>query len=860
MKRSLSHRQPLIAAHASRFRAIVIAGGLLTLLFVAFIALIVRPFPVLASTEDQLIEVLSYEDTTCYSLLWNQAEDDPVNHWYKTAHIAISIPYTGVIEEATLLLRSSNVAARESARHPIFINDVDTGYAPPPDDDHICANTGPADIIEYPLDLTKVPINPGVNIVTLTAADTTDTWGANYVAIRVRGYDIKGGRFESIIFPGEGGQGVNAELLLPYDYDSQERPLLVLFHGWRGAPIDPYFTDYTPAALEQGWIVASPQQRGQNALGPGGQPLASLRSQHDAIKLVAYMKAHYRIDPDRIYVGGFSMGGMMSGVMAAKYPDTFAAAVTHMAITDLRDWYYEVGEYRQSQIITETGGAPSEVPFEYDRRSPTELASNLKNTPIAIVHGISDTVVPPHQAQDFYDAIMAHDPVRAELRWYEGGHDPSQTPPFGGAWAVNFMKDYTLDANPASLRLLTDESKSYYWLTINAHKTTWRTFTRVDADVDGANERILITVNDSQPVDLGVDLTRLGFDVRVSYVVSQTNDQLGSSIRAVTPLDGQLTVNAPKGQTKIELFPNRGAMPVELVLQRGKNGYDGVQDAWINQWSPDEANGTSNVFRLRPGDVNRGLVRFDLTDILPDDIQITSADLYLYDNADGPDMTVAFHPLTRSWDEDTVTYNQAASGQPWAQPGGDFDAASVGSLSLTGSDPGFVKISILDSVRSWVAAPTSNFGLLLNVSQASYNSARTLQASEFWDQNQRPKLKIIYEPIPPTPTPSLGDVSGVVYEDVNRNRQYDVGEPLLAGAVLTLRQNGATLSQQTTGLDGAYHFDQLSSGSYQLIETPPPGYATTYPTNSAFFTIANGESFTFDFGHDPLLYLPIITR
>ncbi len=836
-------------------KAVFITGIALSLLLLTFSVLVVNPAAAQTSPQDNLVEVLSYEDTTCYYLTWKDSEIDPVKNAYKTVDIAITIPYTGVIEEATLLLRSANV--RAEGIHPIVINGVDTGYTPPYSDGYPTCDAPRPAIREYPLDLTVVPIHPGVNTVRLTTEGTTDIWGADYIAIRVRGYDIKGGHFESIVFPGENGQDVNAELLLPDDMQP-DSPLLVLFHGWRGTPIEPFFTDYTPAALEQGWIVASPQQRGQNALGPGGQPLASLRSQHDAIKLVAYMKSHYQIDPDRIYVGGFSMGGMMAGMMAAKYPDTFAAAVTHMAITDLRDWYYEAGEYRQSQIITETGGAPYEIPFEYDRRSPKELASNLKNTPIAVVHGISDTVVPPHHAQDFYDAIEANDPVRAELRWYPGGHDPSQTPPVGGVWAVNFMKDYSLNENPTNLRIRTDESKSYYWLTITAHKSDpWRSFTRVDVDVQPADERILATVNDVQPVDLSFDLVKMNLDSHVSYVVSQTNDLLGSSIQAVTPLNGHLNITAPQGATQLEIFPNRGDMPVEVVLRRGKDGYDGVQDAWINQWSPDANYGASNNINLRPGAVQRGLLRFDLENLLPDNIRITSANLYLYDSSDdpdSPDMTVEFHHLGRNWSESEVTYNRAETGQQWTHQGGDFDAAPVASINLAGSQPRYVSINILDSVRAWVADPSSNHGLLLNVSQSSNNKARFIRSSEFWEQEQRPWLKIIYQPIP------FGEVSGVVYEDANRNRQYDAGEPLLAGAVVALQQNGVTLSQQTTGVDGAYHFDQLTSGSYQLHETPPSGFAPAQPTGNIFFTISNGDALTFNFGHDPRLYLPIITR
>ena len=797
------------------------------------------------------IEVLSNEDTTCYFFTTDPDLIDPVWHIYDTADIAVTIPYTGVIEEATLLMRSANV--RGGTHHPIIINGVDTGYAPPPDDYRTCDEPRPP-IREYPLDLNQVPIYPGVNIIRLTTVPTSDNWAVDYLAIRVRGHDIKGGRFEKIVFPGEHGDQVEAEVLLPYDWQPNS-PLLLLFHGWRGHPIDPFFTDYTPAIIDQGWIAVSPQQRGQNTLGPGGQPLASLSSQHDAFQLLQYMQTHYPYDPDRVYVGGFSMGGMMAGTMAAKYPDIFAAAVTHMAITDLRAWYYEVGEYRQSQIITETGGTPTQVPFEYIRRSPRDLATNLKTVPLAIIHGSEDIVVQPHQAQDFYEAVQAVDPVHAELHWYPGGHDPAQTPPLGGVWAVNFMKNYVRNDHPTSLRIRTDEAKSFYWLDIKPQKTSWRRFTEVDVDIDPHEDRIWAEVRDSQPVEVSFRLADMGLDPRSSYVISQTNDLLGSSIEAATPLDGRLNVSVPKGTTQLEIFPNHGDMPVQLILQRDRDGYTGVQDAWINQWSPDHNYGETSYLSLRPNQVQRGLIRFDLQGLLPDHIQITSAHLYLYDNASSPQVTVALYPLIRDWEEGEVTYQQAAQGQPWTQPGGDIAAEPIATVSLPGEEPGFVSINILDSVKDWVADPAGNHGLLLDLTQAQNpNLAHTFKSSEYWDASLRPYLKIIYQPL------REGEIHGIVYEDSNGNRQHDAHEPLLAGATLQLIQNGQVIQEQTTGPDGTYQLTRLLPGSYQLVETPPPGYGRAQPADHLFFTLNPGDDLAFNFAHPPRLLLPLIMK
>lgn len=70
------------------------------------------------------------------------------------------------------------------------------------------------------------------------------------------------------------------------------------------------------------------------------------------------------------------------------------------------------------------------------------------------------------------------------------------------------------------------------------------------------------------------------------------------------------------------------------------------------------------------------------------------------------------------------------------------------------------------------------------------------------------------------------NIGGTVYLDANDNGLRDVGEPPLAGVVLTLTQsNGPTLVRNvSTGADGSYLFDGLSAGTYQLVETQPSTY------------------------------------
>ncbi len=103
----------------------------------------------------------------------------------------------------------------------------------------------------------------------------------------------------------------------------------------------------------------------------------------------------------------------------------------------------------------------------------------------------------------------------------------------------------------------------------------------------------------------------------------------------------------------------------------------------------------------------------------------------------------------------------------------------------------------------------------------------------------------------PTATPSTGIVTGIAYDDLNRNGEFDPGEPGLAGAVLALNRGATELHTATSGPGGAFRIEGVAPGAYTLLEKQPP---TGYRSNVriSFQVFANTTwTFFIDYGAEP---------
>jgi dipeptidyl aminopeptidase/acylaminoacyl peptidase len=182
-------------------------------------------------------------------------------------------------------------------------------------------------------------------------------------------------------------------------------PLLVVLHSWSSGYLQHSDLPFAAWAEQNGWAMIAPDFRGVN-LRP--QATGSDLAVQDVVDSIDFAVEQGGVDEERVFVIGYSGGGMMSLLVASRHPDRFAGVASWVPVYDVVDWYGYVRdnlpqEAYAGQIIASCGGDPSassQAQKSCRKRSPQTYIAGARDAgvPIYLAQGLSDDRVPPHYA------------------------------------------------------------------------------------------------------------------------------------------------------------------------------------------------------------------------------------------------------------------------------------------------------------------------------------------------------------------------------------------------------------------------------------------------------------------------------
>ena len=122
--------------------------------------------------------------------------------------------------------------------------------------------------------------------------------------------------------------------------------------------------------------------------------------------------ADYAVDPDRVFVAGLSAGGAMAAVMAATYPELYAAIGVHSGLP------YESATDLPSAFAAMRGNAG---PLRGRRSRKPRGAVDAPRVRTIVFHGDADNIVHPSNAAGIVGASKLGERIeRADTRSSEG--------------------------------------------------------------------------------------------------------------------------------------------------------------------------------------------------------------------------------------------------------------------------------------------------------------------------------------------------------------------------------------------------------------------------------------------------------
>ncbi len=234
---------------------------------------------------------------------------------------------------------------------------------------------------------------------------------------------------ENAQFPSADGTEVEGFIFKPPGFDESFRyPTLLRIHGGPVAQYDFAFNFEAQLFAANGYVVVMTNPRGSSGYGQDFSHAIwadwGVRDFEDVMAGVDYAIEQGYADPDRLGVGGWSYGGILTNYVITK-SDRFKGAITGASMALYRANYGH--DHYQLEWEGEVG-LPWENAEAWERMSPFNFVANVV-TPTLIMGGDHDWNVPIQNSEQLYQALRRLG-VETQLVVYPNEHHGIRKPAF----------------------------------------------------------------------------------------------------------------------------------------------------------------------------------------------------------------------------------------------------------------------------------------------------------------------------------------------------------------------------------------------------------------------------------------------
>ena len=234
---------------------------------------------------------------------------------------------------------------------------------------------------------------------------------------------------ENAQFPSADGTEVEGFIFKPPGFDASfQYPTLLRIHGGPVAQYDFAFNFEAQLFAANGYVVVMTNPRGSSGYGQDFSHAIwadwGVRDFEDVMAGVDYAIEQGYADPDRLGVGGWSYGGILTNYVITK-SDRFKGAITGASMALYRANYGH--DHYQLEWEGEVG-LPWENAEAWERMSPFNFVANVV-TPTLIMGGDHDWNVPIQNSEQLYQALRRLG-VETQLVVYPNEHHGIRKPAF----------------------------------------------------------------------------------------------------------------------------------------------------------------------------------------------------------------------------------------------------------------------------------------------------------------------------------------------------------------------------------------------------------------------------------------------